>query len=49
MQNQYNTLPAMNRAQLGQLLAVLAPYRAEPITPALVALAAALIRKEAAQ
>lgn len=47
MHHHSNTLPAMNRAQLASLLAVLAPYRAEPITPALVALAAALVRKEA--
>ncbi|CAM4017415.1 hypothetical protein VRRI112168_10810 [Vreelandella rituensis] len=47
MQGNTTTLPSMNSAQLGRLLDVLEPFRAEPITPAIVALAAALIRKEA--
>lgn len=44
MRDNSTTLPAMNRAQLTQLLRILAPYRAEPITPAVIGLALRLAR-----
>jgi len=48
MQNHY-TLPAMNAATLAALVVVLAPYRQERITPAIMGLALQLARKESAQ
>lgn len=48
MQNHY-TLPAMNAATLAALVAVLAPYRQERITPAIMGLALQLAAKEAMQ
>ncbi|MCP1318524.1 hypothetical protein [Halomonas sp. 707B3] len=48
MQSKY-TLPAMNAATLAALVAVLAPYRQERITPAVMGLALQLARKEAMQ
>ena len=48
MQSKY-TLPAMNAATLAALVRVLAPYRSETITPAIMGLALSLARKEAAQ
>lgn len=48
MQSKY-TLPAMNAATLAALVRVLAPYRAEQITPAIMGLALSLARLEASQ
>ncbi|MGQ7254882.1 hypothetical protein [Vreelandella titanicae] len=48
MQSKY-TLPAMNAATLAALVAVLAPYRAERITPAIMGLALQLARMETSQ
>lgn len=48
MQEKY-TLPAMNAAILAALVTVLAPYRHERITPAIMGLALQLARMEAAQ
>jgi len=48
MQN-HCTLPAMNAATLAALVRILSPYRAEPITPAVLALALRLARLEVAQ
>lgn len=44
-----HTLPAMNKATLAALVAILAPYRHEPITPAVMHLAYRLASKEAMQ
>lgn len=46
---QHINLPAMNAATLAALVAVLAPYRQERITPAIMGLALQLAAKEAAQ
>ncbi len=40
-------LPALDRATLGRLVAILTPYRAERITPAVMGLALQLARLEA--
>ncbi len=48
MQHHIN-LPAMNAATLAALVAVLAPYRQERITPAIMGLALQLARMEASQ
>lgn len=42
-------LPALDRATLGRLVAILTPYRAERITPTVMELALKLARLEAAQ
>lgn len=44
-----STLPAMNKATLAALVAILAPYRSETITPAIMGLALQLARKEASR
>lgn len=45
----HQRLGPMTAAQLAALTAILAPYRAEPITPAVMALAARLARLTAPQ
>ena len=47
--NHHCTLPAMNADTLRALVQILAPYRAEPITPAVLSLALRLARMEVAQ
>lgn len=49
MQNQNITLPALDRATLRRLVEILAPYRAETITPAIVGLALQILSMEAAR
>lgn len=49
MQTQYTTMGALTRPQLVRLLEILEPYRAEPVSAAVLSLAARLARQEVAQ
>ncbi|WP_162900021.1 hypothetical protein [Halomonas sp. JS92-SW72] len=44
-----SAIGALNRAQLARLLEILEPFRHEPVTVAVMALAARLARQEVAQ
>lgn len=46
MQFHSNAIGAMTRAQFARLLEILEPFRNEPLTPAVMALAVRLVRQE---
>lgn len=49
MPHQNITLPALDRATLRRVVEILTPYRAERLTPAVLALALKIARMEAAR